>query len=163
MNSKKRTARIVGILIILALASSLMSGNFLDPLIGSDRPQDYLGDVSANEIQVLIGVLLLLTLTASVVAIPIVLFPIFKPHNESLALGYIGARIFEGFSDFIIAITPLLLVTLSQEFVNATAPIASHFETTGALLLALRDWVGILENVPYSLGVLIFSYLLLVA
>jgi hypothetical protein len=46
---------------------------------------------------VLIGVLLLLTLTASAVSIPIMMFPILKKHNESLALGYVGARIFEGF------------------------------------------------------------------
>jgi hypothetical protein len=160
MKPEKKTARIVGVLIILALASSLMSGNFLESLIGSERPQDYLGAVSANETQVFIGVLLLLTLTASVVAIPIVMFPIFKQHNESIALGYVGARIFEGITDFIIAITPLLLVTLSLEFVNAGAPVDSYFQTAGALLLALRDWVGILENVPYSLGVLMFSYLL---
>jgi hypothetical protein len=109
---------------------------------------------------VLFGVLLLLVLTASVVAIPIVMFPLFKRHNESLALAYVGARIFEGFSDFILAISPLLLVALSQEFVNATVPDVSHFETAGELLLALSDWVGILENVPYSFGVLMFSYLL---
>jgi hypothetical protein len=157
-NSTKKTAKIVGVLIILALASSLMSGVFLES-VDQENP-DYLDAISVNENQVFIGVLLLATLTASVVAIPIVMFPIFKQHNESLALGYVGARIFEGFSDFILAISPLLLVALSQEFVNATAPIASHFETAGALILALRDWVGILENVPYSLGVLMFSYLL---
>ncbi len=160
MNSQQKTARIVGVLIILALASSLMSGSFLESLIGSERPQDYLGAVSANETQVLIGVLLLLTLTASVVAIPIVMFPIFKQHNESLALGYVGARIFEGFSDAILAISPLLLVTLSLEFVSAGAPVDSYFQTAGALLLALRDWIGVLENIPYCLGVMMFSYLL---
>ena len=59
---------------------------------------DYLTAVSANENKVLIGVLFQLTLTASVVAIPIIMFPILSEHNEILALGYVGARIFEGFS-----------------------------------------------------------------
>jgi hypothetical protein len=156
MKAEKKIARIVGVLFITALASSLMSGVFLE----SVNTQDYLDTVSAHEIEIGIGVILLLILTVSVVTIPIIMLPILKNENERLAFGYIGARIFEGIADVIIAISPLLILTLSQEFVNATAPVASHFDTTGTLILALRDWVGILENVPYSLGVLMFSYLL---
>ncbi len=72
----------------------------------------------------LVGVLFQLILTASVVAIPIVMFPILKKYNESLALGYVGARIFEGFFDIVIAISLLLLLTLSREFVKAGTPTA---------------------------------------
>jgi hypothetical protein len=63
-------------------------------------------------------------LTASVVAIPIVMFPILKMNNESLALMYVGARIFEGIADAVIALIPLLLLTLSREFVKAGTPTA---------------------------------------
>jgi len=94
MDSNRKTAIIVGILFITALVSSLLSGVFSASI---DSP-DYLTAVSANENQVLIGVLFQLTLVASVVAIPIMMFPILKKHDESLALGYVGARIFEGFS-----------------------------------------------------------------
>jgi len=89
-----------------------------------------------------------------------VMFPILKKHDESLALGYVGARIFEGFFDAVMAIGLLLLLTLSQEFVNAGAPVASYFQTSGALLLAVYDWSNVLENFPYALGGLIFNYLL---
>ncbi|OLS21722.1 MAG: hypothetical protein HeimC3_34070 [Candidatus Heimdallarchaeota archaeon LC_3] len=118
----------------------------------------YIGAVSSNETEVFIGVLLLLALTVSVVIIPIVMFPILKRYNESLALGYVGARIFEGFSDAIMAISALLLVILSRESVNAGAP--GDFQTSGALLLALFDWISVLENISYCFGVLIFFYLL---
>ncbi|MHA2326856.1 MAG: DUF4386 domain-containing protein [Promethearchaeota archaeon] len=127
MKAEKKIARIVGVLFITALASSLMSGVFLE----SVNTQDYLDTVSAHEIEIGIGVILLLILTVSVVTIPIIMLPILKNENERLAFGYIGARIFEGIADVIIAISPLLILT-----------------------------VGILENVPYSLGVLMFSYLL---
>jgi hypothetical protein len=69
-----------------------------------------------------IGVLFQLTLTASVVAIPIVLFPILREHSESLALGYVAARIFEGFFDAVIAISQVSLLALSREFVKAGTP-----------------------------------------
>jgi hypothetical protein len=117
-------------------------------------------DIFTNEVQTLIGVLLLLVLTVSVVSIPIIMFPILKKQNERFTLGYVGARIFEGISDAIIAISALLLVTLSREFENATVPVASYFETLGVLILGLSDWVGILENIPYCLGAMMFYYLL---
>ena len=61
----------------------------------------------------------MVTLTASVVAIPIMMFPIVKEYSESLAFMYIGARIFEGFFDSVIAISHLLQLTLSREYVKA--------------------------------------------
>jgi hypothetical protein len=88
------------------------------------------------------------------------MFPILKKYNESLALGYVGARIFEGFFDIVIAMSLLLLLTLSREFVEAGAPDASYFQTSGALLHAVYDWSSVLENFPYCLGALIFYYLL---
>ena len=118
MNSNRKTAIIVGVLFITVLVSSMLSGVFS----GSINDPDYLTAVSANENQVLVGVLFQLSLTASVVAIPIMMFPILKKQNESLALGYVAARIFEGFFDAVIAISQVLLLTLSREFVKAGTP-----------------------------------------
>ena len=120
MDSTRKTAIIVGVLFITALVSSMLSGVFS----GSIDDPDYLTAVSANENKVLIGVLFQVILTASVVAIPILMYPIFREHSESLALGYVGARIFEGFFDAVIAISILLLLTLSREYVNAGTPAA---------------------------------------
>ena len=155
MNSYRKTAIIVGVLFIIVIVSTLLSGVFS----GSINDPDYLTAVSANENQVLIGVLLMLTATASLVAIPIMMFPILKKHNESLALGYIGARIFEGFFFVVVAICLLSILSLSQEFVNAAAPVASYFQTSGALLLAVFDWSSILLDFPFALSALILNYL----
>ena len=119
-NSSAIAFAIVGVLFITALVSTMLSGVFS----GSIDDPDYLTAVSANENKVLIGVLFQITLTASVVAIPIIMFPILSEHNEVLALGYVGARIFEGFFDAVIAISMLLLLTLSREFVKAGTPTA---------------------------------------
>ena len=136
MDSNRKTAIIVGVLFITSLVSSMLSGVFS----GSINDPDYLNAVSANENQVLIGVLFQLILTASVVAIPIMMFPIFRKYNERLALGYVVARIFEGFFDIVIAMSMLLLLTLSREFVAAGAPLAPYFQTSGALLHGVYDW-----------------------
>jgi hypothetical protein len=156
MDSNRKTAIIVGVLFITALVSSMLSGVFT----GSIDDPDYLTAVYANENQVLIGVLFQLILTASVVAIPIVMFPIFKKYIEGLALGYVVARIFEGIFDIVIAMSMLLILTLSRAYVGAGAPDATYFQTAGSLLFAVHDWSSVLENFPYCLGALIFYYLL---
>ncbi len=102
----------------------------------------------------------MLTLTASVVMIPIMMFPILKKYSESLALGYVGARIFEGFFDAVNIISLLSLLSLSREFVNSGAPDASYFQTSGALLLAVIDWGSVLLDFPFLLSALVFNYLL---
>jgi len=146
----------VGVLFIIATAAPMISAVFFGPVYDPD----YLTAVSANENQVLIVVFLLLTMTAAVVLIPIMMFPILKKHNESLALGYVGARIFEGFFSAANVINLLSLLSLSREFVNAGAPDVSHFQTSGALILAQFDWVSILLDFPFTLSALVLNYLL---
>ena len=156
MNSTRKAAIIVGILFIIATVAPITSGLF----IGSIYKADYLTAVSANENQVLIGALLWLVQTAAVVSIPIFMFPILKKHNESLALGYVGARIFEASFLVFNIISLLSLLSLSREFVNAAAPVTSYFQTSGALIQSTMDWGSILMGFPFALGCLIFNYLL---
>jgi hypothetical protein len=119
-DSSAISSTIVGVLFITALASSMLNGVFIKPI----NEPDYLTAISADENKVSIGVLFQLALTASVVAIPIVMFPVIREHNEILALGYVGARIFEGFFDAVIAISQVLLLALSREFVKVGSPTA---------------------------------------
>jgi hypothetical protein len=156
MNSYRNTAAIVGVLFIIATLAPIMSVAFT----GSIYEPDYLAAVSANGTQILIAALLLLTMTAAIVSIPIMMFPILKKQNESLALGYVGARVFEGFFSAINVISLLSSLSLSREFVNAGAPVASSFQTSGALILAQFDWGSVLLDFPFTIGALVFNYLL---
>ncbi len=117
-NSSGITSAIVGVLFITALVSTMLNVYFTKSI----NDPDYLTAASANENKVLTGVLFELTLTASVVAIPILMFPILSEHSVSLALAYVVARIFEGFFDVVIALSQLMLLTLSREFVKAGIP-----------------------------------------
>ena len=118
LNSSAIASAIAGALFIAALVSTTLNGSFTKSIAGPD----YLAAGSASESKVLIGVLFQVTLTASVVAIPIVLFPILRVHHEILALAYVGARMFEGIADAAIGLSQLLLLTLSREFVKAEHP-----------------------------------------
>ena len=159
MNSNRKTAIIVGVLFIIATIAGVLN-KFV--FIGSilDAP-DYLINVSANENQVLIGMLLELIMGAIIVGIPVMLFPIFKKHNEALALGYLGSRVIEAVIIIVGAISLLSLLTLSQEYVIAGTPDASSFQTSGALLIAVSDWTFLLgPTTAFSITALILNYLL---
>jgi len=158
MTSDRKTAIIVGVLFIIATVTSSLYYVIVTPIL--DAP-DYLVKVSENANQVIIGVLLYLIDCAAVVAIPIVLYPIFKKHNEALALGYVASRMIESVTIIVGHISLLSLLTLSQEYVQAAAPDASHFQALGALLLAVIDRALLLGvEFVFSLTALILNYLL---
>ena len=156
MDSDRKTAIIVGVLFLIATVIIIIGGIFS---LSIYEP-DYLTAVSANENQVILGALLEIIATAAIVGIPIAMFPILKKHNEGLALGYVGTRIFEGLTIFLNTIILLSILSLSQEFVNTVTPDASYFQTSGALLLAAREWISILVDFSFPIGAVIFSYLL---
>ena len=158
MNSTKKTAIIVGVLFLTAMVASLLGGGLLESIINDP---DYLINVSASATQVLIGMFLELINGIAVVGIAVMMFPILKQHNESIAFGYLGFRIIESVCCIASAISPLSLITLSQEYVQAGAPDTSYFQTLGTLSMAERSHLaGLLIPVFFSLGALLFYYLL---
>ena len=158
MNTNKRTARIVGVLFIIGTVAGFLSLVFGGTII--DDP-DYLIKVSENENQFIVGALLVLTMGLALAMVPVMMFPIFKKHNEALALGYVVFRgALETVAYFGTVISWLLLITLSQEYVKAGAPDASYFQTLGTLLLEAGDWSDGISTLAFSLGALMFYYLL---
>ena len=164
MDSNRKAAIIVGVLFIIASAAPIstyfFTGFLGGGIVGEPIP-DYLGNVSANERQVLIGMLIELIWALAVVGIPVVLFPILKKHYEALAHGFFSLRFIEALSTIVGSIILLTLLTLSQEFVIAGVPDASYFQTLGTLLLAAREWTFMIgSGLVWSLSALILNYML---
>ena len=160
MESYRRTATIVGVLFIIATAAGIGSAIFLGPVF--DDPDD-LSQAAESENQVIFGALCVFTMAVAVTAIAIVIYPVLRKQDEVLALGFVAARLAEGVlfcaSVFII----LVQLELSQEFVDAADPQASHFQTTSALLIAAGEWTGVIAGMVFGLSALIFYYLLYVS
>jgi len=158
MNSNRKTAIIVGVLFITATVAYSLGVIFLDPILGGS---DYLTKAFENENQVIIGALLVLIDAVAVAGIGIVIYPILKKHNETLALGYAGARIVESVLFIVNVIFILTLLTLSQEFVKAGVLDASYYLTLGTLLLAAGDWAFLFGfGLAFTLSALILNFLL---
>ncbi|MFN2243124.1 MAG: DUF4386 domain-containing protein [Anaerolineae bacterium] len=153
MSAYNRTARIAGALFLVAMVTSLMGGVWLESIVAAE---DYLATASANETQVLLGVLLELINCLGVLGIAAVLFPLMRRHNEALAAGYLGTRVVESVVLAVAAVSPLLIVTLSQEYLAAGAADAAYFETAGALVMAARGQLAsLLTPIFFSLAALL--------
>lgn len=157
MNSRN-TAIVVGILFITATVTYMIGSGYLDQILNDP---DYLTNVSAKENLVLRGMLLELVNHLAVICIPFMMYPILRKQNEALALGYSVFRTVESLTLIIGSISLLSLLTLSQEYVRFGAPDLSHYLTMGSLLVVGREWTVLLGvNIVFSLGSLIFNYLL---
>ena len=150
-----KTTRIVGALFLTAMVGSLVGGIvFVEPFLTAP---DYLIAISENENRVIIGVFLELINGIAVLGIGVLMFPILKQYDEHTALGYLGLRIIEAVFCCVIVISPLSLITLSQEYVKAGASNASYYQAAGALSIAERASVaGLLIPVFLGLGALVF-------
>ncbi len=158
MNPRK-TARIVGVLFIIATAAPLLSVAFV-PIIFGPASLANVWLLAANENQIRIGALLEFAMAAAVAAIPICMYPILKKQNESMALGYVVGRLVEGVMFTIGVISLLALLTLSKEFALAGAPSAAYYQTIGTTILAIRLAESVFAQFSFSLGSLMFYYLL---
>lgn len=158
MDLIRRTAIIVGVLFITATAAYSIGIALIDPLV--DSP-DYLTEIAENENQVKIGSLFVLIDAVAVVGIAVMIFPVLRRANESLALWYVGARITESILFIIFVFSVLMLSTLSQDSANAGAMDSAHLQTSGDLLIAVGGWVDVLNyTAVFALGALFLYYLL---
>jgi hypothetical protein len=155
--TNRKAAITVGVLFIIGTASGILSAVITGPILGDP---DYLSKVSANENQIIIGALLVLVMGFVLAMVPVMLFPIFRKHNEALALGAVLFRgALEAVTYIAMVISWLLLVSLSQAYTTAGAPDAYYFQTLGTLLLAAGDWINQILAIVFSLGALMIYYL----
>ena len=157
MNAHRKTARTVGALYIVGTVAGILSLVFTGPVRNT---QDYLVGVPASETRLVVGAIFVLTMGLALAMVPVVIFPILRRHNEALALGYVVFRGgLEAFAYLAIATCWLLLVPLSQMYVQAGASDASNFQGLGTLLLE-ADEIGSILTIVFCLGALIFNYML---
>lgn len=140
--SNKTTARIIGALFIAATGLAVAGDLLLRPIRDD---VDYVAEFANRENRVLLAVFTELGLAASVIAIAALFFPLLKRHHEGLALGYIGARTIEAAVVIMGALSSLLLLTLSRDFVESAD--RSGFQPLGHVLLEARDWTDPLATV----------------
>ncbi len=155
MKTHRKTAIVVGVLFIFAIATLFLGQAFYNPILGSP---DYLDIAYPNRVIVIIGILIELMGILGLVLIPVLLFPILVNHNEVLARGYISFRLFEAVLLSVAQICKLLLINLSQDYLNRGGADASYFRNTGNSIKSALFWNdsgGMIYLVVFVIGALI--------
>ena len=156
--NEKTHARIVGALFIIAIVVSIAGGSLIDAALAS--PEMFLASPD-NSTQLITGVLLELINGIAVVGIAIFLYPILRPVDESLAIGYVVLRTVEVVVIVAAVVSPLTLYGLSQGYAAEYPAEVSHLSALAASLMATRaQLVGFLLALFFSLTGLVLYYLL---
>jgi hypothetical protein len=109
--AEQRTARIMGAWFLGTFVFSIPAFLFYDPLL--NHAHYVLG--GGHDTQVAIGALLEILLAISGIATAVVIFPIVKRVNESVALGYIASRTVESILILIGVLSLMSVLALRQD------------------------------------------------
>src|ERR671915_1505896 len=129
MDEDQRNARIFGVLFIITFLTSIPAVLLFQPVL--DDPAGYIAG-RGNDNQIYLGASLEVLLIIANVGTAVVLYPIARRQNKTLAIGYVAARIIE--CVFLAAgiIFVLGVVSLRQD-----SPDAADLAVS---LAALKDW-----------------------
>jgi hypothetical protein len=131
----RRISFTFGVLFLITFATSIPALALLQPVL--DDPVGYVANGGSDN-RIVFGAFLELLLIIANIGTAVVLYPVVKRQNHSLALGYVAARIIECTFILVGILAVLSIVTLSQE--NAGGEEGAIAYT----LAALKDWTFIL-------------------
>jgi hypothetical protein len=155
MESNRKAAVAAGALFIVATVADVISRvAFLTPVLGSPDP---LGAVSANEIRVVLGAVLLFVGAAAAAGIAIAMYPVLRGHGEALALGSVGFRLIEGTFYLGVVVCLLILVAMGEKAGSSGDPVA--FAVPVTLVLAAREALGQVGVLAFALGATMYYWL----
>ncbi|HEU4674176.1 MAG TPA: DUF4386 domain-containing protein [Candidatus Limnocylindrales bacterium] len=156
MNTYRGNAVAAGMLLVVATLAAIVGSALYRPFVGD--PVDPT-TVAGNTTPIFAGALLQLIGYAACPAIAIALYPVLRRYSEPLALGSVAFRVVEATFYSMGVIGLLLLVSVSQDAVQAGATGSSQFAQSAAVLLAGRDLVGSVAGVSFfALGGLLYYW-----
>jgi Domain of unknown function (DUF4386) len=103
VSNTRRIPRIVGVLFLAGYLAYGVGSLIAAGIAGS-------ADRSGSTALFVTGAALMLLNSAFVIGIGVLMFPILRPHNKAIAVGYLGTRIFEGVV-LAIGVVSLIVVT----------------------------------------------------
>ena len=157
MKTYRKTSIIVGILFIIGTVAGIFSGVVTEPVLGAS---DYLAQAAANESSMILGAILVLVMGFPLAMIPVMMFPIFRKTNETLALGAVVFRgVLEAMAYIVIAISWLLLISVGQAFVSADTADAATLQAVGDFIKQALYWNEHILALVFTIGALMLYWL----
>jgi hypothetical protein len=118
MNTYRMTARIVGALYLAGFVMGIGGLMLIQSVLGAP---DHLSTLSANSMLLAIGAVLWLMPAVGDAAHGVLMFPVLKPHNERIAIGYLGFRIVNAVFLAVMVLFILVQIPIGSEYLKAGA------------------------------------------
>jgi hypothetical protein len=151
---RKRTARIVGSLFIIATTAGVLSA----VLLGSPAPQRVADLVVEHRDRMTWGAVAILIMAVAIAMIAPMLLPVLKEYGEGAAAGYVVARSMEVVLLLPAAIGPLLLLSVSGA--QASAEGTTSLQTLWILTSTYETWGHPVSALFFCLSVILLNGLL---
>jgi len=136
MGSPRKTALVAGVFFIITFVTSIPALLLYSPVL---KHTGYIVGAGADK-RIFLGAFLEVLLIVANIATAVVLFPILKRVNETLALGYVTARLVESAFIAVGILSVLSVVTLRQDVGGAGAANAASLHIVARSLVAIHDW-----------------------
>jgi hypothetical protein len=157
LNTYRRTAVIVGILFIIATVFLFIGQAIYEPFLNTPETLEV---AYPNRTNAVAGMLLEFACVLAIPLIPVFMFPVLRKHAEALALAYVGFRFFETILFFIPQINKLLLINLSQGYLEQGGVDASYYQNLGSSIQSWNEWAFIFYLFFFTIGAAIFYFAL---
>lgn len=164
MDSARKSALVAGVLFLITFVTSI------PPVFGFYPP--VLNDAhyitgAGQDPRIFAGAFLEVLLAIAGIGTAVALYPVIKRQSESIAIGYVAARVVESTIIMVGIVSLLAVVTLRRDFAGGGAD-AGTLVVAGKTLVAIHKWTFLLgpgycagiEN-GLMLGYLMFRYGLL--
>jgi hypothetical protein len=156
MTTDRKTAIAVGVLYIVGTVAGVVTLGFTGAIRNAP---DTLAAVSANGSSLIVGAVLWLTMGLVLAMVPVLMFPVLRRQNESLALGYVIFRGgLETVTTMVGAVSWLLLLPLSHVY-SVRSTDASAMGALGTVLLDAGG-IGSIGSIVFATGALMLNFLL---
>ncbi|MEY5047821.1 MAG: hypothetical protein RLZZ175_1180 [Bacteroidota bacterium] len=154
-------ARVFGISFLIGYLSYGLGFGFLNTLL---QAKDFLLAIFQSKNIVIVEAAIMMAIFAPInIVLGVVMTPIFKRHNQSLAYGYLSSAIASTVLLIVGAILLLMLIPLSEEYISTSVIDKKYFELLGKILKQGNFYSYQIAMVVWGIGGLIFSYLLLIS
>ena len=135
LDEARRIGRVFGVLYLITFATSIPALWLFQPIL--DDPAGYVAG-AGDDNRIFLGITLELLLIISNIGTALVPYPLLKRQNETIALGYVAARIVECTFILVGILAVLSVVTLQQEDAGGDEGALAY------TLAALKDWTFLL-------------------
>jgi len=147
----------VGVVYLAGFVVGIVGIGLFQSILGTP---DHLATVSANSMLLAFGAILWLMAVVGDAAHGVLMFPVLKPHNERIAVGYLAFRIMDAVFIAIMVLFVLLQIPLGSEYLKAAAPDASSLQALSTVFAQAQLYAYELGMITLGISGLMLCYTL---